>query len=394
MATRGRVSCRKTSVRFRQGRVSPRIPAAMGMRIFHVVESSVPEAGSVSVLVQGLLGALRNKGIESHAVSLNGSSPEENTASSDVWHQLDGAGDETAIGTIVSDASLVHFHGWGHPKARRLAIAMRKAGKPYVISPLGCLSYGPYRKRSWSDRLVGPFRHKPLIRAAAALTTGNEREAEDLLRRRVNAKIQRLPYGIDLADYDEKSDAQPVAPDPSGVRWVLMLGPVHPVEGLIPLLKSLYELGPFSEGWSVVFAGREVGDWRRMLEPAIVRKGGQDRVRFVEAADVKTQRRWLRKASLLAAPSLHTRCPVSAMQAVAAGVPVVASAHSAPLGLEDEMWVFGTTRAELKITLRKILELSDEQRTAMAQRARDAVRSRFDWSVLSDDYVQFYRNLV
>ena len=120
----------------------------------------------------------------------------------------------------------------------------------------------------------------------------------------------------------------------------------------------------------------------------------QDRVRFVEAADVKTQRRWLRKASLLAAPSLHTRCPVSAMQAVAAGVPVVASAHSAPLGLEDEMWVFGTTRAELKITLRKILELSDEQRTAMAQRARDAVRSRFDWSVLSDDYVQFYRNLV
>lgn len=366
----------------------------MGLRILHVVESAAPEAGSVSVLLDGLFDALKEKHVDTQAVYLNGSSASSLKRHSDAWSELDVAADERVMAERVADSNLVHFHGWGYASARRLAVATGKAGKPYVISPLGSLSYGPYRKRSWTARLVGPFRDAPIVRGAAAITTGNAWEAENLFRGRIHANVVRIPYGVNVADYDSDEVERAATTDKTGGRSVLMLGPVHPVEGLVPLLKAVYELGPYAEGWNVVMAGEEIGDWRKMLEPAIARKGGANRVRFAEAPDVASQSKWLRQASLLAAPSLHTRCPVSVMQAAAAGVPVVTSIHSAPLGMEDEMWVYGTTRVELKITLRKIVELSDEERVAMANRARDVVRSRFAWSALVDDYVKLYQRLV
>ncbi len=109
-----------------------------------------------------------------------------------------------------------------------------------------------------------------------------------------------------------------------------MLGPIDPIEGIVPLLKAFAEIGTASDGWNIALVGREVGEWRKMLEAAIRRKGGEDRVQFASAMDLDAQRLWLSRASILAAPSLQIRCPISLLQAAAAGVPVIASRFLAP----------------------------------------------------------------
>lgn len=173
-----------------------------------------------------------------------------------------------------------------------------------------------------------------------------------------------------------------------------MLGPLEPAEGFIPLLRSLEELGAFTDGWNLVVAGREIGDWSRMLGPLIARKGWTGRIRFCDATDVATQRELLAEASLLVAPNLHTRCPVSIIQAAAAGVPVIASAYTVPAALEDAVCVFGTARVEMKIDLRKMLGLSDDERKVMAEHAREVVRDRVDWYTVVEEYVPFYESLM
>ena len=249
--------------------------------------------------------------------------------------------------------------------------------------------------------------------ASEASNSGlNEPEERDLKSRRVNARIRLLPYGMDLDDYEFVREPSGET-DPRGTQdggetgsilddgWLaeaskllLVLGPIHPIEGFVPLLKAFSEIGRDSDGWSVVLAGREIGDWRKMLEAAIRRKGEGNRVKVTSAPDVPTQRAWLARASLSAAPSLQIRCPVSVMQAVAAGVPVLASSHAAPVGLDGAIHVCGTTRDDLKAALRLLFALSDSDRTALGRRARDIGRSVLDWSVLVEHYVRLYQSLL
>lgn len=348
----------------------------MAKHILHVVESSAPEAGTVAVLLDGLYNALRERCIESDLVALNGSSGERDFAG------------------LVTQTDLLHFHGWGHRSARELAVEARRAGKPYVISPLGSLTFGPYRPRSWTQRLASPFRDGPVVRRAAALTAPGNNEANNLRRSRAHSHIHVLPYGVTSTEYESNGTARDAPMGETSTRSMLMLGPLDPQEGLLPLLRSLEELGAFTDGWDLIVAGREVGDWPHSIEPMIERWGWTDRIRFCDAPNVATQRELLAGASLVVVPSLHTRCPASIIQAAAAGVAVIASACTVPSALEDAVCVFGTARVELKIDLRKMLGLSDDERAAMAERAREAVRSRIEWSTVVDQYVRLYKSLV
>lgn len=292
-------------------------------------------------------------------------------------------------------------------------------GKPYVISPHGSLSGQAYNRKGLRDKLRALLRESPLVKKAAAVTALNEPEEYELRTRRVNPNIVRLPYGVNVAEYETeevqsgelqsaRTSAQAKACGSADKaygsadkacgsvdgRFLLMLGPIHPVEGFAPLLKALSELGPESDDWNVVMAGREIGEWRKMLEAAVRRKGSDGRVRFASASDTATQRFWLARASFLAAPSLQVRFPMSIMQAMAAGVPVLATSCVTPTGAEDVIRICAPVRGDLKAGLRALFGMSDEDRAAMVQRARRVARSQLDWTILVDLYVRLYQNLI
>lgn len=343
------------------------------MHILHVIESVEPEAGSVAVSLRGLVQALAERGIESESVT-----------------RVEAA----AADPLVHQASVVHLHGWGTGLARRMARVARQTGKPYVVSPLGSLTAEPYHKRGWRDKLRGLLGSNSLIRGAAAVTALNAAEQQALRANRLNVNARVLPYGLDTSAFEATDRTNDALPEVPAGRCLLILGPIHPAEGLVPLMTAFAEIGPAADGWNIVLAGPEVGDWRRQLEAAVRRKGAAERVLFAPAPDVATQRAWLARASVLAAPSLHYRCPVSIMQALAAGVPVVASGAIVPDGLNDVLQACAPTREALREALRFVFGLSDEERSSAAQRARAAVRARLDWSVLVDRYVQLYQELT
>ena len=359
----------------------------MTLQVLHVVESLAPEAGSVAVSLRGLFTALEERGIESEAVTLDQDERD--------LQDVRSTGFEPSIaGRLVRDASVVHVHGWGTGMGRSLARAAEKAGTPLVISPLGELSEGRHHQATWRDRLRGFLGESRLVRRAAVITVVNEAERRAVQAGGYGSRVEVLPYGLRMVEYEAAdSPAVELPPAPDG-RGLLLLGPLHPLEGFVPLMKAFAEIGPDADGWYVALAGRETGNWRKMLEAAIQRKGASDRVVVAPAADVATQQAWLARASALASPSLHFRCPVSIMQAVAAGVPVIASDRVAPDGLNGKIRSCAPRRDKLREALRFVLQLSDEDRASMAAEARDAGRSLFDWSVLVDQYVPLYQGLA
>jgi glycosyltransferase involved in cell wall biosynthesis len=215
-------------------------------------------------------------------------------------------------------------------------------------------------------------------------------EERGLHARGLHPDIRLLPYGLNFREYDGCP-----TPDHTHVtaeHCLLMLGPIHPRGGCVALLKAIAELGPDANGWNVVLAGKDSGEWRKMLEAAVRRQKADDRVLFADAPTVAEQRARLAGACVLAAPGLHIGLPVSIMQAVAMGKPVIASTCVAPPGLDDAIRACPPRREELRETLRSVLKLSEESRRAMGQKGRTVARAVFDWSILGDQYARLYQD--
>ena len=97
----------------------------MARNVLHVVESSAPEAGTVAVLLDGLCDALRERCMESDVIALNGSTTAARGRLGRDRQPASWDNEKDKV-RLVADADLLHFHGWGHPAARRLAVEARR----------------------------------------------------------------------------------------------------------------------------------------------------------------------------------------------------------------------------------------------------------------------------
>lgn len=333
-------------------------------RVIHVVESQIPTAGSVSICLPGLIEALGALQIEGAIVE-----------------RAEGLDDQIAFSQVV------HIHGWDYPLALHAARSAKRNRKPYILSPLGKLTPGPGNRIGVMERTRRYFTQRSLLLGAAAITAMNEIDHQSLSAERTHSKIVLLPYGL---NFHANEGEQTSAADTDVARVLLMLGPLDPVLGCVVLLKTFAELGAVADGWAVMLAGEDRGHWRGKLEAAVRRKGGEARVSFLDANTPQKQEQLLREAAVLVAPSLHVSPAVSIMQALAVGVPVVASEKAVPRGLSGEVRVCGSTRTELRNALRNAMEAPPERRKELADTARDKARGLYDWSVLAPRYAELY----
>lgn len=368
------------------------------MRIIQFVESLDSQAGSLEYLLRGLFEALRARNVETPVVRLSDAAAATGgleAGNGAPRSAIDAIPFERATATrLVQNADLVHVHGWSHRNARDIAAVARATGTPYVISPCGAFSGEPYAEQGWIAKLRSRLFERSAVRTAAAVTAVNDEEERELRDRDLNDNITPLPYGLTFGDYEGSAAlAQEGRAAPQG-RCLLLLGPIHPAEGCVPLFKALAEIGSDTQGWKLVLAGPATGEWRQMLEAAVERKDWAERITFAPAPDLPALRAWLAGASILASPSLRIHGPVSILQAIASGVPVLASTCVAPPGLEHVIRVCAPRREAFKPALATLLELSDQKRADLAREARELGRSLFDWSVLADRYLDFYKKLI
>ncbi len=335
----------------------------MALRVLHILETLELTPGAVAVSLNGAIAPLSALGIDGRLVGGH------------VEH------------ATLEGVSLVHVHGWGYPAASAAIDAAAQRKLPVVISPHGLVA-SPSDQRGWFARLRQRRQEKRLLRAASMVTGLNDHE-EQLLRN-LHSNVRVLPYGLRFDDYSEL----PVSTTEGSGSWIVMLDSMHPRGGCVALLKALAEIGPDSAGWKCALVGGEGGQWRPMLEAAVRRKGGADRVRFETAASLGVQREWLLRATLVAAPGLQVTFPLSIMQGLAAGVPVLASTLTAPPGADGMLRVCGPTRVELRKALRVTLAESDEARRRSARAASERARAVLDWSALAPRWAEMYRELV
>lgn len=347
----------------------------MPLRIHHVIDSSNTDSGSVTPLVRGLIAELEKRGLTcsvNHAYE----DPHEN-----------------AIKT-TRDADLVHIHGCAYPALIGAAWLAKRLQKPFVLSPAGELDPAAIRRHSRGVRWRGKLYERRLIRRAAAVLAQNKAEAS-ALGQRYSRDVMILPYGHTAENNGTEPQTLEVdLPARLDGQCILMLAPIEPKTGCVGLLKAFAEIGPDANGWYVVIAGSDRGDYRKMLEAAIRRKGGGDRVVLAPAADESSQRALLARADALVAPSMEPGPAGSILKAAACGVPIMASRQLLPDSLSNAVVVCEADRSGIREGLRRMLKLTNQQRADLASRARSIVAAELDWRILAERYVTLYKSLA
>jgi glycosyltransferase involved in cell wall biosynthesis len=252
-------------------------------------------------------------------------------------------------------------------------------GIPYVVSLRGgdVPGFRPYDFWLY-HRIAVPFLR--VIWHGAAAVIANSRGLRDMARRfDASVEIPIIPNGVDI----ERFTAE-------GRDWstasILSVGRVVHQKGLDLGLMALADLQDLAWEWRIVGDGPQAAHLREILK----REGLEDRVEFLGWAGAAELAAEYRRASLFVFPSRHEGMPNALLEAMASGLPVIAS----QIAGNEELVVPGETGIlvppddpdALREALRWLL-VDESARERMGLAARRRVEADFRWDTTVDGYL-------
>lgn len=192
-------------------------------------------------------------------------------------------------------------------------------GRPYFVTAQRSIDSDRRAWHSWIDRLTSPLVHLYLCNSEAASDILAQRE------RIPHKKLAVVHNGIDPTpferDHKARAEIRAELQLPPGVPLVTVVANLRTPKGHRHLLEALALLPRQGQAWKVALVGE--GPLREELEQQADRLQISDRVIFMGARqDIP---RVLAAADLFVLPSLWEGLPGAVMEAMAAGLPVVAS---------------------------------------------------------------------
>lgn len=379
------------------------------MRILHVVQSLDPSWGGIARVLPALTSELAASGDECRIATLEGgrfgTAPDvpgvevmrcAPNGKARLGHSREFS---RRVVSWVRDADVVHLHGLWTAQNWATGRAVRKVGRPHVMTPHSMMMPWAWRRSWWKKRPVGwLFEHRNL-RDAACLHALAEGEAESMRRLGFNLCIEVVANGVHTDTFADPPPADGLIdrfPELKDRRWLLMLGRIHPQKGVAQALRACFDVLAASEDWHLVLAGPDEVGMQSMLEAAVARKGLSHRVTFTGMLERQDVLACLGRASLLLQISLSEGLSLSIIEALAGGLPVlISTACNMPeVQFRNAGRVVEPTRAAIAKELRELVALSDKALSAMGARGRKLAEDHYDWSGLIPKYRKMYERAV
>lgn len=277
---------------------------------------------------------------------------------------------------IMRRVSLLHVHGASHGSFWRKRIFMQLAmafGVPVIFHLHG----GEFRQFV-DERLDVGSRRKVVetLQICSLIYCLNDEVARWLRSVVPGVVVHVMPNPIDLqmdVTLQEKRESS-----------ILFLGRLEQEKGVFDLLNAFPAVAAHLPDVSLMFCG--VGSARKQLEQMAQEYGLGSRVLFPGWVDGEEKTRLLRRAAVFVLPSYAEGMPMSVLEAMAAGTPVVASCVGAvPEMLENGNSGFVVKAGHVDELAEAILAALDNTQSAqLSSRALERVRELYSANVILD----------
>lgn len=254
---------------------------------------------------------------------------------------------------------------------------------PYVVYPEGIFDPWALNHHGWRKRLWWKLVEQTNYRNAAAIIALTQEEAQQVRQMGLQGRIEVIPNGVDPGEFADALDRQALEkkfPQLKPGPFILFLGRLHQKKGLSFTLQALARLPQRHREVQLVVAGPDEGGHQQHLEKLAQELGLGDRVVFLGPVTGRVKAGLLTTAELFVLNSLSEGLPLTVLEAMACGTPVVISpfchlpeVEGAGAGLIPALDPQAIARG-----LEELLADSNFRRQ-MADQARKLVREKFSW---------------
>jgi len=280
---------------------------------------------------------------------------------------------------------VLHDHGIWLQINHVAAKASARMGIKRVVSPRGMLEEWSMSYRGWKKRLAWHAFQLHDLRTAHAFCATSTAEAQGIRALGFGQPIAVIPNGIHVPQIESTAGGQ------DGQRTVLFMSRLHPKKGLLDLVAAWGSV--VEPGWRLVIAGPDEDGFGTVVEQAVARAGLSGSVTFTGAVAGAAKHDLLRGADLFVLPSLSENFGMVIAEALAYGVPVIAT-RTTPWGeLKSRRcgWWIDPGAPALEIALRNAMELTVPERSEMGLRGRELIKVRYSWESVARMHLEFYQ---
>mgnify|MGYP000019069406 CR=1 FL=1 len=384
----------------------------MSLRILHIVPSYLPATryGGPIFSVHGLCKALALEGHEVHVITTNIDGP--GNSSVPVGQPIDMEGVTVwyfpcpflrriyfspAMGKHLKKQikrfDIVHLHSLFLWPVTAGAAAARKLGVPYVISPRGMLVHELIRRKSrLAKSLWIMLSGRPCMEKAAAthFTTQSEKKSAGEFSILFPDPFV-IPNGVDPGFFSLSKDVADMAGLPERGSYFLFLGRICWSKGLDRLVAALVQ-APRAR---LVIAGEDEGLWSALQEKA-KSNGTLERIRYIGPVQGQHKIALIAGARALVLPSYSESFGMSALEAMACGIPVVVTPET---GIADHVRAAGAgivaegTAEDFGKALRGLME-NPGQCKEMGEKGQQYARDCFSWAAIAKATEKKYTEIL
>lgn len=299
------------------------------------------------------------------------------------------------LNTHVRDFDVVHIHAVFNHSSIAAAHACRKNQVPYIVRPLGTLDPWSIGQKPLKKRLFWNSFGKRMLAGAAAVhyTADAEKQAvEESLN--VNHGVV-VPLGVDVPE--TPTHHRTLITHHLKEPYILFLSRLHKKKGLEVLIEAfaLVIAEPLFAEWRLVIAGEGDEEYVNSLKNYVTSHQIDRFVEFVGWLDGDVKTETTRGASLLALPSYQENFGISAVEAMAAGVPVLVSPE---VNLAGEIqkagagWIAETQCAAVSAAL--VEAMTSQAELVRRGRAAQSLTERFRWPLIGQQLTELYRSVL
>lgn len=299
----------------------------------------------------------------------------------------------------VDGFDVVHVHAlFSYPSVVAAKIARRRR-VPYVVRPLGVLNtFGLQKRRPLLKRLSLRWIERGLLRSASRVQFTSAQEMREAAAVGVTCQPCIIPIGIDLDAFAGDRDGSeflhrwPMAADKEIVLFLSRLDPIKGLDLLIPAFQSLANRRP---RLLLVIAGAGDPGFTGEMARRVRRSGLETRVLFTGHLKGAIKISALRAAQVFVLPSYSENFGIAAVEALAAGVPVVLTrgvAVSEDAAKAGAALVVEPRVEDLRAALSSVLE-DKALAESLAERGRRLARNRYSLDAMGSALSDLYREI-
>lgn len=296
----------------------------------------------------------------------------------------------------VTEYDLVHVHAiFSYASTIAMAIARIK-NVPYITRPLGQLCEWSLQQSKLRKQIYLNVIERSNLLHSKSLHFTAEQEKTEFNQLGLNIPNFILPHGVYVPTpiLDAKMQVRKILHIPDQRPIILFMSRIHPKKGLEYLISALGKLK--ESNFVLVIAGSGAPDYINQIKDLLETYDICDRTHMIGFVKSETKNLYLQGADIFALTSHSENFGIAAIEALAAGTPVLITDGVAIAPMVKEQAIGYVTKLDVEAIASIIQEFFDHPDIARQKgdRATLYIAEHYSWAKITRRLMAAYENLL